>query len=334
MTALETEIKEAVKGGNDPIFIMGRQHCGNTMLASILGRNPAVFSMEGEGTFFEFWPRLESLEKAQRLDILIQTFDKGVRPRMSEEEQTALNTFIADQVEEPITGAEVYIRANQFLMGRRGCQRWAQKATSYIFQTDKLLKVFPQAKLIFLIRNPFDLAASLKRRQFPGKIFQMVYGWNRGVDLALQYQQRYPQSFLLVKYEEMVQDPEGKVAQIFAFAGLEFTPEVMQIPHINRSDNPHRVVEKTQGLSGSQVFYFRDLLTPVEQSLIYRQTDRSLLGQLYPELQIEVVSLIGRLPQVGQFWVSNFSDSAGLILQGLSQRPFYTIERVIRRVLR
>lgn len=333
MAALETEIDEAIKVGNDPIFIMGRQHCGNTMLASILGRHPTVFSMEGEGTFFEFWPRLESLEKEQRLDILIQTFDKGVRPHMSEEEQSALNAFITTQLEEPITGAEVYIRANQFLMERRGRRRWAQKATSYIFEIDKILKVFPQAKLIFLIRNPFDLAASLKRRQVPGKIFQMVYGWNRGVDLALQYQQRYPQAFLLVKYEEMVQAPEGKVAQIFEFAGLEFTPEVMQIPHINRSDKPHHVVEKTQGLSGTQVFYFRDLLTPVEQSLIYRQTDRSLLSQLYPQLQIETVSLVSHLPQVGQFLVTNFSDSAALILQGLSQRPFYTMDRVIRRVL-
>ena len=58
-----------------PIFIIGRQHSGNTMLDRCLGRSPEVYSATGEGTFFEHQDRLARKPSSSRAAILRQHGD-------------------------------------------------------------------------------------------------------------------------------------------------------------------------------------------------------------------------------------------------------------------
>ena len=68
-----------------PIFIIGRQHSGNTMLSCIFERMPNVLSMKGEGCFFEYWTQLEKLRREERIRRLIAVIRNSEQPPLDKE---------------------------------------------------------------------------------------------------------------------------------------------------------------------------------------------------------------------------------------------------------
>ena len=51
------------------------------------------------------------------------------------------------------TAKELYAEGKHVLADRVAATRWAQKATSYVFHIQRILQLFPEATLLFLIRN-------------------------------------------------------------------------------------------------------------------------------------------------------------------------------------
>jgi hypothetical protein len=111
-----------------PIFVMGRQHSGNTMLATVLERSPAVFCLKGEGAFFEHHGPADQLaprERGQRVSELIQAGG------LSKEDVGALNAALRAEVEAPggpaPSAQSLYARGMAHLASQHGATRWAQR---------------------------------------------------------------------------------------------------------------------------------------------------------------------------------------------------------------
>jgi len=235
------------------------------MLVTVLERSPAVFCLKGEGAFFEHQTQVDQLapwKRGRRVSDLIQASG------LSKEDVGALNAALRAEVEAPggpaPSAQSLYARGMAHLASQHGATRWAQKATSYVFHVDAILDAFPQARLVFLARNPLDLAASTNRRNASGaKLLCMVWGWNRGMRLAREHQQAYPERFLLVRYEDLTRQPRAVLERIFDFADLAFDPAYLQVDHVNRSETPYNDASRQCGINASRVFYLaRVLLRP------------------------------------------------------------------------
>jgi hypothetical protein len=93
-----------------------------------------------------------------------------------------------------------------------------------------ILKNFPKAKFLHLIRDPRSSEASrMKRSKFShDEPFHHIQVWRQSFVLAQEYQQKYPDSYKVIHYEKLVNHTEDVVRSICDFLGLPFEEEMMK----------------------------------------------------------------------------------------------------------
>lgn len=317
-----------------PIFIIGRQHSGNTMLAWCLGRAPEVHSLTGEGQFFEHQALLEDKSIDEKITSVISLVDQS-GGEIPEEARPELQNYMrasGDKVGRQTVGG-MYARCMAWLAEQQGATRWAQKATSYIFHVDAILECFPDARLVFLVRNPLDLAASMKRRGGWSSVARMTYGWNKGVQLALRYADRQAGQFLIVRYERFVEESRRKMGEVCDFCDLPFRESYLEVPHVNRSESPYNQSSTTESVSSSRLGYYQNVLNDTEIGAVRTLVEDRLVETLYPDhLRKTETSLSAASYAVGLA----LSGSARVIQEHavtLLRDPNHTIQRIKKRLL-
>jgi hypothetical protein len=120
-------------------------------------------------------------------------------------------------------------------------RRWVLKSPDHVFSADALGRVFPDALLVFVHRDPGHVLASvarlteLLRAPFTHALDRLEIGrkvadyWQGGMErmVALADDPAFPLRSRLahVQYRSLVADPVGAISQIYDTFGLELTPE-------------------------------------------------------------------------------------------------------------
>ncbi|WP_263831176.1 sulfotransferase family protein [Salinibacter sp.] len=344
-----------------PIFIIGRQHSGNTMLARCLGQSPEVYSATGEGTFFEHRDRLARKPSSSRAAAILRRAEgsgsevpagahaelkrhmrlagEGSGPAPGEDEPTPGAGEPTPRAGEPTpregdpTPGEMYARCMGWIARENGASRWVQKATSYVFYVEDILECFPEARLLFLARNPLDLAASMKRRGVWRAVARMAYGWNKGVRLARRLAQKHPNNLAVIRYEDFVRAPEEEMRSICSFCGLTFYEETLRIPHVNRSESPYNQSSGDTGINASRVGYYDEILTPAEAGAVGALVDGRLIEDIYPELSGEAPLSLTGASYAAALAAGAALTTGGQHLRALLSEPRHALERVKRRLM-
>lgn len=118
---------------------------------------------------------------------------------------------------------ELYRRAE-------GKPRWGCKSTFIVHHVAEVLAEYPEAKFVWLVRDPRDVAASAKRSVFnhyhPYRTAQL---WRRQQELAAAALERYgPGTVHLMRYEDVATDPEPVLRRLCDFLGEEFEPAMLE----------------------------------------------------------------------------------------------------------
>jgi hypothetical protein len=127
--------------------------------------------------------------------------------------------------------------------GLRPTESWLLKTPPHMDNIDKILEVFPDARLVTTYREPTEVVASSCK--LTGTVFAMVdddVDWHehgrymrwrtgkmlkRNVELREQFAERSTQ-FIDFPMDRMVRDPLACVAEIYAHFGIELTREARQ----------------------------------------------------------------------------------------------------------
>ncbi len=118
--------------------------------------------------------------------------------------------------------------------------RWGDKFPLYIEHVDDLLRLFPNAQFVNMVRDGRDAVASLTRQDWSKRSTpDAAAQWNRAVDYARSAARRLPaDSWLEVRYEDLVSDPESQLKELCTYLGEDFAPEML---------TPHEVGAKADG---------------------------------------------------------------------------------------
>jgi hypothetical protein len=112
----------------------------------------------------------------------------------------------------------------------RGTDRWGDKTPYYVLHIDLVKRVFPEARIVHLVRDGRDVALSLLRVPFgPANVWAAAHQWRDAVDAGDAAAERYGEDVLTVRYEDLVSDPAATVPRICAFAGLAYRPEMLEV---------------------------------------------------------------------------------------------------------
>jgi hypothetical protein len=113
---------------------------------------------------------------------------------------------------------------------RFGKPRWGDKRPAYLHNVDILLRLFPDAQFVNIVRDGRDCVASLKEMSWHSKdIYATVAAWARAVDDARRAARRLgPAQWHEVRYEDLVADPHRRLADLCAYLGEEYHPAMAE----------------------------------------------------------------------------------------------------------
>jgi len=99
--------------------------------------------------------------------------------------------------------------------------RWVEKTPRHIGKIDELFRLFPEARIVIIIRDGRDVACSYKARRGTS-IGEHIDHWVAAAERARHYQ-HHPQVHVL-RYEDLITDFRGTTQKLMAFLGETFEP--------------------------------------------------------------------------------------------------------------
>jgi tetratricopeptide (TPR) repeat protein len=254
-TAWTSPGETVADGPKTHVFLLGFPRSGTTLLEQVLASHPDVEPLEER----------ETLHEAQRA-FLGDPSGLARLAAASEPELSALRAAYWARVR--AEGAEPAGKV------------FVDKHPLNTFRLPLILRLFPDAKILFARRDPRDVVLSCYRRRFAmsGSAYQLLTlpGTAGYYDAAMQLAERLEPAMAanthVVRHEALVEHFDAVVGEVCAFLGLEWSDTVR-----NFADKAHdRAVatpsgaQLSRGLSAEGVGAwrrYREQLAPVEPTL-------------------------------------------------------------------
>ncbi len=317
-----------------PVFVSGRQHSGNTVVSLIFARIPGCFAIDQEGIFFDHRTRLDRTKDPVPRARWIAS---NLKLRSDELTRQAIDHLSAwARQHRDADALAQYLEVMRYLTATTGNRFWQQKATGYIFHGRQVLTSIPDSRMVYLIRNPYDVSASLKRRApWHERIVGWGISWNKGLAIAHRLEQDFPGRVHLLRYEHLVSQPQQSVAALCEFVGVPFDPSYLDVPHVNPAEAMYQVVDGPRGLNTSRLYYYVDRLSPAEIAALDLVVSRRWIEHYYPNLPHRSKPRTAAAT-LGGFWLValgpfHYGWTKLRIGRNTQSGPF--IERMLRRLL-
>lgn len=159
---------------------------------------------------------------------------------------------------------------------RAGKPRWADKTPRYALSLDFIDRLFPSCQVVHVIRDGRDVVASHRDRWGYLAALKAVRKWPRYVHTARSSGAGMtPDRYHEVRYEDLVNEPEKTLRELLAFLDEPWDPAVL-----SHDRQPHDVPERYRRLASSR------RRTAGEARAIYRSRVGAHRRELDPLLRL------------------------------------------------
>jgi len=169
-------------------------------------------------------------------------------------------------------GAPTYPRLFGILLRhyaeQQGKPRWGDQAVLLERYSDTIVRAYPEAKILHMIRDPRDRyhAARARGTSSLPQIGEATARWLFSAKIVLRNIHRYPDQYALVRYEDLVRYPEDTLRKICTFLGEEYEPEMLTMDAAPAYRKKLETGSSTSAgpLDPSFIGRYRDQLSPLE----------------------------------------------------------------------
>jgi hypothetical protein len=247
------------------IFVVGNSRSGTTMMGRVLGRHSAVFTFHELHFFEQLWdPRSAAMlarERAVELAARLLTIERdGYYTPGDWRAYAAEAARLLPEEVGAVPAPEVFMRVLCHEAARHGRSIPCDQTPRNLYYLDDILRLYPQARVIQMVRDPRDVVLSQKyrwrRRSLGGSAIprrEVVRSWAnyhpitmgllwRGGIQAGERFARHPRVMTL-RFEDLLAAPEARVRALCEFLGLPFEPAMLDVPQVGSShgaDAPER----------------------------------------------------------------------------------------------
>lgn len=250
-----------MKHNKSPIFIVGHSRSGSTLLAETLGKHKNflalpethLFDESYSGNFISRWNASKSAKS-----IVNYVFDRN--PRLAD-----LNVNKPEVLKEfcehkgPISFYKVVDAIFKVISdnGKKG--RIIEKTPFHIEHIDRIFRYNEKSLVICIIRDSRDAIDSLIKVPWTHSNPQRHAAyWVWCVQEAKKFERKYPEKFLLVKYEDLLENSEKMIDEIFQFTSEE------------RDNLESSTLEKSKIFSQWESGWKEDASTDIDSSIAYK----------------------------------------------------------------
>jgi hypothetical protein len=180
-----------------------------------------------------------------------------------------------------------------------GKQRFGDKTPLYLHALEELLAIWPDARIVVVVRDGRDVALSIMRMPFgPNNVWAAARWWARGIRVGRAAERKWPAQVLTVRYEDLVADPQEQVRVVCAHVGLTYREEMLAIEDSERTkivqDQATWFTSIWAGINASAVGKWRRDMNAREREVFVAGA-----GQELAALGYELESA-GRIPSVSR----------------------------------
>jgi hypothetical protein len=222
-----------------PIFIVGCDRSGTTLLRLMLNQSPVLY-ITPETKF------LTSLKQNQAIyGDFTQSYQRYFLIRDLQTNQATSKTFTfpifgltiveTEQAIATVAPTNFAIAAQAIFQAsviKKNKQRWGDKTPHQVKHINSLAKSFPNAQFIHVIRDGRDVAISMRKAGWlKGNMLAIAQYWQQQVQAGISAgrsldnnKNRYYEMY----YEQLVQQPEATLKDLCAWLHLEYTPQMLE----------------------------------------------------------------------------------------------------------
>ena len=218
-----------------PIFVVGAARSGTTLMHRMLNAHPDIALMD-EAAYFEgilkLRPVLPDLRGAGAVDRFFELLPKIQHVQHwsgMDDVLVAVRTRLAS---EPLPSYErFYFLLMDVLARQNGASRCGDKTPENVRYLDELRVMFPRCQIIHMIRDPRgNVASRLKLEWASDDIVSNAVKWKLDTRAGRRFAKSLPnpaESYLEVRYEELVGAPEATLQRVCGFLGETYRPEML-----------------------------------------------------------------------------------------------------------
>ncbi len=223
---------ETSRTANAPIFIVGTERSGSNLLRLILNSHASIFVPHPPHImmyFHELEKGYGDLGQEPNLLRLIEDVGRLIRYHIYPWEIAPTPEQVLPRVA-PRDLFGVFSAYYDLYLDHRGKKRWGCKSTFMIHHADRILDKYPDAQLLWLVRDPRDVAVSSKTSVFnPCHPHLTAKLWREQQQLGYDLEQRLPAGNLLrLRYEDLISQPEEWVHRICQFLNEPFDEQMLR----------------------------------------------------------------------------------------------------------
>ncbi len=264
--SVATDARSAA-GEAESIFVVGLSRSGTTLLRNILNQHDAVaiapenhflghlLSREGVRHKLRRFGDLSDDERLRRMIAFL--YDGGLQRATTWREPSRFWAWLVKRVppEELRTRLEPTDRSEGAIFGamldayaeRKGKRIRGEKTPAHLRHVPTLLAWYPGARVVHMMRDPRGIFVSeLRRRRaarggFPYRLLglapplltafvllETTVIWAEGAWRAGRYRRAYPDRYRMVRFEDLVGQPEEELQALCGWLGIDFQPAMLE----------------------------------------------------------------------------------------------------------
>ena len=220
---------------NAPIFIVGANRSGTTLLRLILNAHSRI-AIPDELIYFDSYLAGVPIEQWRSPGLNAEAYAAFVDHFLTETctpldglDHTALrNRILSDG---PHNFRHPYRLALEAWAQHHGKARWGEKTPGNLFFADVIHDMFPDARFIYMVRDPRAGVASMQKVSFfpQDVVFNALSRQKHAtVGRALLHRHVPDDQRMTLRYEDLVREPEHAVRTVCAFLDEPFEPGMLQ----------------------------------------------------------------------------------------------------------
>ncbi|MGC8864629.1 MAG: sulfotransferase family protein [Bacteroidales bacterium] len=252
-------------------FIIGRPRSGTTLLRTLLDAHPAIIVPPEYPIILDLfnrfgtYPEWNSCTRGKLLQTFKKplTFDFWNYQYLRIEEEALKSDLEEIRGRVPLEKVlRLFYFHSQSVFPKENIQLLGDKNPVYALYTRHLLRWFPDAKFLFITRDYRDNLVSMRKFDWeaPHPVLQ-AWRWKYITRMMLRLQRQHPGRIFMLRYEDLVAQPEEWLKKICSFLQISYNPVMLSF---------HEKVEEGFSFIDRKTLlkYHESLVKPINTSTI------------------------------------------------------------------
>jgi omega-hydroxy-beta-dihydromenaquinone-9 sulfotransferase len=241
-------------------FIVGNSRSGTTMMLRILNNHPHVFVLNELHFFEQLWApgdQNKELSREQAIDLAARLYFVQKEGYTGEMDAGKYRFDAAVLIEKMGRATylphKVYAALMQQTAEDEGKSIPCEKTPQNVFYIAEILELFPNARIINMVRDPRAILLSQKRKWLRRKMgasfitkkearrlrinyhpYTLSKLWNAAIVAAQAFQDH--EQVVSVRFEDILEHPAETMQKICRHLGIPYHPEMLDIPQASSSN--------------------------------------------------------------------------------------------------